>query len=309
MPELPEVETVVRGLRARVKGQRIVRVVVHQPRIVQGNRTTFRRVVSGARIAQLARYGKYIIFHLESAANGATSWCLVVHLGMTGQLYWCRPEKPYEKHTQIIFCLDTSAQVRFRDQRRFGRLELIPASRLTHYFAHLGPEALEIAFNAFARLFTGRRATIKSLLLDQHLLRGLGNIYSDEALFRARIHPATPARTLDAEALRRLYSAIRRVLRAAIAAGGTSFSDYVTAAGAPGRFRLRLRIYAREGKLCRRCGHGVQRMRLAGRSSYFCPRCQRLPRGQTGSVRRRHVRPAICPTMACRPTPMTRRIG
>jgi len=293
MPELPEVETVVRGLRARVKGQRIVRVVVHQPRGVQGNRTTFRRVVSGARIVQLARYGKYIIFHLEPAGNRATSWCLLVHLGMTGQLYWCRPELPYQKHTHITFWLGTGAQVRFRDQRRFGKLEVIPASRLTHYFAHLGPEPLEIPFDAFAQRFARRRAAIKSLLLDQSILRGLGNIYSDEALFRARIHPATPAGTLDAEALRRLYTTIRRVLRAAIAAGGTSFSDYVTAEGARGRFRLRLRVYAREGKLCRRCRHRVQRMRLAGRSSYFCPRCQRLPRGQAGSVRRRHVRRAI----------------
>ena len=275
MPELPEVETVVRGLRARVEGQRIARVLVQQPRIIHGSRVTFRRVVPGARIARVERCGKYIIFHLDTGANGVASWCLVVHLGMTGQLYWCCPEQPCQKHTHIIFWLNSGAQVRFRDQRRFGKLEVIPVTSLSRYFARLGPEPLEISFDVFAQLFAGRRTPVKSLLLNQSILRGLGNIYSDEALFRARIHPATPAGTLNFDALHRLYAAIRRVLRAAIAAAGTSFSDYITAQGSPGGFQFRLRVYRREGGRCMRCRRRVKRIVLAGRSSYFCPRCQR----------------------------------
>jgi len=278
MPELPEVETIVRGLRAQVQGQRITRVVVHQPRIIHGSRAAFRRLLPRARIACIERYGKYIIFHLDLGAHSAASWCLLVHLGMTGQLHWCRPELPYLKHTHVTFWLANGAQLRFRDQRRFGRLEVIPAKFLSRYFTRLGPEPLEIPFTAFARLFAGRRAVIKSLLLNQSLLRGLGNIYSDEALFRARIHPVTPAGSLDLAALHRLYAAIRRVLRAAIAAAGTSFSNYITAQGQPGEFQFRLRVYGREGQRCMRCGSRVKRTVLAGRSSYFCPRCQRQRR-------------------------------
>lgn len=288
MPELPEVETVVRGLRARLHDRCIVRATLHQPLMLRGRRAWFHRVVPGARIERVERRGKFIVFHLEAARNRSGSWCLIAHLGMTGQLFLCRPDEPYRKHTHVIFWLDSGEQMRLRDPRRFGRLEVIPAVRLENYFAHLGPEPLEVPFVSFASLFAGRRAVVKSLLLNQHLLRGLGNIYSDEALFAARIHPATLAGQLDAPALRRLYRAIQRVLRAAIAAEGTSFSDYITAEGTLGDFQYRLRVYGREGKPCRRCGARIRRIVLSGRSSHFCPRCQ--PRYSRRGARPRPTR-------------------
>lgn len=275
MPELPEVETVVRGLRARVEGRRILRATLHQPLILRGSQARFRRGVPGARIVRLERRGKFIVFHLEPGGDHRGRFCLVAHLGMTGQLFVCAPGQPYEKHTHATFWLESGEQMRLRDPRRFGRLEVIPAVSLESYFAHLGPEPLELPFAGFARLFAGRRAPVKSLLLNQSLLRGLGNIYSDEALHAACIHPATPAGELHADALRRLYRAIRRVLRAAIAAEGTSFSDYITAEGRLGDFQYRLRVYGREGKPCGRCRTRIARIVLTGRSSHFCPRCQR----------------------------------
>lgn len=274
MPELPEVETVVRGLRPRLQGRCILRLSVHQPLILRGNRALFRRLVPGTRIARLERRGKFIVFHLAASADAVRSWCLIVHLGMTGQLFCCPPQQPYQKHTHVTFWLDTGEQLRVRDPRRFGRLEIIPAGALANYFAHFGPEPFAVPLAAFAQRFAGRRAPVKSLLMNQNLLRGLGNIYSDEALFAARIHPATPAGALDRAALRRLHRAIRRVLRAAIAAEGTSFSDYVTADGRLGNFQSRLRVYGREGQPCRRCRTRIERRVLTGRSSHFCPRCQ-----------------------------------
>lgn len=302
MPELPEVETVVRGLRAHVEGRRILRARLHQPLILRGNRALFRRVVTGARIARLERRGKFIVFHLEASAAEARPGCLIAHLGMTGQLFCCSPQAPYQKHTHATFWLDTGEQMRLRDPRRFGRLEIILAVRLENYFAHFGPEPLELPFASFAQRFTGRRAAVKSLLLNQNLLRGLGNIYSDEALFAARIHPATPAGRLSPAGLRRLYGAIQRVLRAAIAAEGTSFSDYVTAEGRLGNFQYRLRVYGREGKPCLRCRARIQRIVLTGRSSHFCPRCQLVVRSPRGGRKTRRRTPGSTPRVSSRPS-------
>lgn len=279
MPELPEVETVVRGLRARLTGRRILEARLHQPLILRGSPAAFHRAVARARLAGLERRGKFIIFHLGNQRDAVPAWCLIVHLGMTGQLFCCRSAEPYQKHTHATFVLDTGEHLRLRDPRRFGRLEVIPAHQLDAYFAHFGPEPLDISFPAFAARFADRRAPVKSLLLDQNRLRGLGNIYSDEALFAARIHPARPAGELDRAGLRRLYAAIRRVLDAAIAAEGTSFSDYITAEGRLGNFQYRLRVYGRAGKPCPRCRARIERIVLSGRSSHFCPRCQPAPRG------------------------------
>lgn len=291
MPELPEVETVVRGLRKRVEGRRIEQVELHQPLILRGDSLRFEHVVPGARIGGLERRGKFIVFHLDTKPRDAASWCLIAHLGMTGQLFCCPPDLPYEKHTHVTFWLDTGEQMRLRDPRRFGRLEMIPTTQLEPYFARLGPEPLEVSFPVFAKRLAGRRAPIKSLLLNQGLLRGLGNIYSDEALFAARIHPTTPAYRLGAAALRGLYAAIRRVLRGAIRSEGTSFSDYVTAEGRLGDFQYRLRVYGREGEPCHRCGARIRRIVLSGRSSHFCPRCQPAAASRRRRRRQRTNRP------------------
>jgi len=283
MPELPEVETVVQGLRARLEGRRILGVSLHQPLIVRGDVALLRRALPKSRIERLERRGKFIIVHLEKPTSLRARHCLIVHLGMTGQLFCCRPSLPYEKHTHVTIELETGEQLRLRDPRRFGRLEVIPAARLEAYFAHLGAEPFEISLAEFAARLARRKAPIKSLLLNQDLVRGLGNIYSDEALFAARIHPALPAGRLDVRALRRLHRAMQRVLRAAIAAEGTSFSDYVTADGRLGRFQYRLRVYGREGEPCRRCRRPIRRLVLTGRSSHYCPHCQpRVRRIVTG---------------------------
>ncbi|MGH9778796.1 MAG: bifunctional DNA-formamidopyrimidine glycosylase/DNA-(apurinic or apyrimidinic site) lyase [Candidatus Acidiferrales bacterium] len=274
MPELPEVETVVRGLRPRLKGRRIVRLEVRQPLVIRGSLSGFRRALSGARVAHIRRYGKHIVLGLHSAANHARPAYWVVHLGMTGQFYVCRPEAPRLKHTHVIARLSSGEQLRFRDPRRFGKMLLLRESQLAGYFAPLGPEPLRLSFERFARLFAGRRAPVKNLLLNQNRLRGLGNIYANEALFVAGIHPARAAGSLDRTEAERLYRAMRDVLRGAIAEQGTTVADYRTAEGQPGDYQNFLRVYDREGQPCPRCGSSIERLVLAGRSAHFCPRCQ-----------------------------------
>ncbi len=274
MPELPEVETVVRGLRPRLTGQRIERLEIRQPLVIRGSLSVFRRAVRGARIGRIRRHGKHIVVELAPPANHARVAFWVVHLGMTGQFYVCRPEAPRLKHTHVVARLSSGEQLRFRDPRRFGKMLLLRDAQLADYLAPLGPEPLRISLALFARLFAGRKAPVKNLLLNQNRLRGLGNIYANEALFVARIHPARPAGTLNRDELERLYAAMRRVLRHAIAEQGTTVADSRTADGAPGDYQNFLRVYDREGWPCPRCGTTIERMVLGGRSAHFCPRCQ-----------------------------------
>jgi len=274
MPELPEVETVVRGLRPRLRGRRIERLEVRQPLVVRGSLSAFRRALRRARIDAVRRKGKYILLELRSGGNPAQPVFWVVHLGMTGQLYVCRPEAPRLKHTHVVARLSSGEQLRFRDPRRFGKMLLLRADQLADYFAPLGPEPLRISFAAFARLFAGRKAPVKNLLLNQNRLRGLGNIYANEVLFVAGIHPARAAGSLGRDEVDGLYRAIRGVLRRAIAEQGTTVADYRTAAGEPGDYQNFLRVYDREDQPCPRCGSTIERLVLAGRSTHFCPQCQ-----------------------------------
>lgn len=271
MPELPEVETVVRGLRARLEGHRVERLEVRQPLLIRGSLAGFRRAVSGARIGRVRRHGKYILLELRSAANHARPQFWIVHLGMTGQFYVCRPDAERLPHTHVVARLSNGEQLRYRDPRRFGKMLLLAEADLAGYFAPLGPEPLRIPFGKFCRLFAERRAPVKNLLLNQNRLRGLGNIYAMEALFVARIHPARPAGSLGRAELRRLYQAMRGVLRRAITEQGTTVADYRTAEGAPGDYQNFLRVYDRQGKSCPRCGTPIERIVQAGRSTHFCP--------------------------------------
>jgi formamidopyrimidine-DNA glycosylase len=288
VPELPEVETVVRGLRPRLAGQRILRLQLRQPLIVRGSVARFGRLLPGARIRRLSRRGKFILIELRARGRNAGAHCWVIHLGMTGQLYACTPASPLLKHTHLVAWLSGGEQLRYVDARRFGKTLLLRADEVESYFAPLGAEPFRVSFPRFCHLFAGRRAPIKNLLLNQALLRGLGNIYSNEALFLARIHPAHPAGTLSPPELRRLYRAVRQVLREAIAGQGSTVSDYRTADGLPGDYQNYLRVYEREGEPCPRCGAGVKRIVLAGRSAHFCPRCQ--PRLGWGQPRAGHGR-------------------
>lgn len=275
MPELPEVETVVRGLRPRLEGRRIVRLQISQPLVVRGSLRRFRQALSGVRIERLSRRGKYILFKLARVPRSRQPDYWIVHLGMTGQLFACAPLVPREKHTHVVAWLSSGEQLRYRDPRRFGKMLTLPAAELNAYFAALGPEPFRISFRRFCALVAGRRAPVKSFLLNQSRLRGLGNIYSSEVLFVAGIHPARPAGTLTRAELQRLYRAMRSVLREAIAGQGTTVSDYRTGDGRPGDYQNYLRVYDREGEPCPRCGSAIERLVLAGRSAHFCPHCQR----------------------------------
>lgn len=272
MPELPEVETVRRGLEARAAGRQIVGVEVSHPQVIAGSAEDFEASVRGV-IGRLDRKGKAIAVELL-ARNGTSVGYLLVRLGMTGQVTVVPREHPLEPHTHIRLQLENGEEVRYRDVRRFGRWRYCTREELNKVFASLGPDAPEVTDAEFLAALADRRTPVKSWLLNQGRLAGVGNIYADEALFAARIHPLTPARSLTPDAARRLRRAVERVLRSAIAMQGTSMRDYVDIEGRPGRFRTRLKVYQRAGEACPRCGTKIRRLVLGGRSSHYCPKCQ-----------------------------------
>lgn len=272
MPELPEVETIVRGLRPHLRNLEISRVQVLKAKSVQGLENSFPAALQSRRILGLERRGKFIVLRLSGGA------VLVIHLRMTGRLRFMPASVPPEKHTHVIFSFrDSPDQLRFSDQRQFGRLwvEKVHRGQIAP-LAHLGPEPLQITGEQFVSRVGASRRGIKALLLDQRFLAGVGNIYADEALHRAWIHPRRRSDSLERGALLRLHRALGEVLRASIRQGGTSVRTFVDSAGARGRFQMLLRVYGREGKPCLDCGATIRRKRVAGRGSHFCPRCQPL---------------------------------
>jgi len=285
MPELPEVETVVRGLRAVLPGRTITGLRLGKTDFIE-DVVRLETTLPGARIEEVRRFGKFIALHLsphlapQLAHNGSgpSNW-LLVHLGMTGQFTVCRPDSPGRPHTHVWLVLDDARELRYTDIRRFGRMRLIAGEELPAFLSRLGNEPLEVPFAKFSAALA-RRARIKALLLDQRVFRGLGNIYTDESLWRARIHPKRFGMRLAPAELRALYAAVRRVLADAIRLRGSSISDFVDSAGIPGEYQRRHRAYGREGKPCYRCATSIRRVIVAGRSSYFCPRCQPAPRGR-----------------------------
>jgi len=282
MPELPEVETVVRGLRAALPGRTIAGLRLGKTDFIE-DVERLERELEGARFEEVKRFGKFIGLRLAAragAGNGerAGLW-LMVHLGMTGQFVVCGAETPERPHTHVWMSLDNARELRYTDIRRFGQMRVLDAGELPEFLSRLGSEPLEVEFKAFCAAL-GRPAMIKALLLDQRVLRGLGNIYTDESLWRARIHPRRRGAQLGASERRALFAAVRRVLADAIRMRGSSISDFVDSAGSPGDYQRRHRAYGREGEACYRCGARIRRIVVAGRSSYFCPRCQRGPRGK-----------------------------
>lgn len=281
MPELPEVETVARGLRAILPGRRILQVRLGKTDFIE-DPAAIEQQLPGSRIAGVRRYGKFLVLDLESPNGNARNFSLLIHLGMTGQIVACPPEAPVAPHTHVFFTLDDGRELRYTDIRRFGSMRLLPDGRRETVLPDLGVDPLEASEEEFAATLKERRARIKALLLDQHVLRGMGNIYTDESLWRARIHPMRLGAKLTGDELRRLHRAVRDVLTEAIRLRGSSISDYVDAEGGRGEFQRRHRVYQREGKKCFRCGATIRRVIVAGRSSYFCPRCQRAPRARRG---------------------------
>ena len=264
MPELPEVETIRRALEPRLLGRRLLEAQFFAWRVARRRGGRIAAQLRGQIVRALRRYGKHLVVEFESGL------LLAIHLGMTGSLLWNGERGP---HTRALFIFD-NGRLLFDDPRQFGRIEL--AATLPERIARLGPEAPEISKAEFVERLQHRRGALKPLLLNQTFLRGLGNIYTDEALFRAGIHPRAIAARLSPQRAARLHRAIREVLQAAIASGGTSVSDYVDAEGHPGRFQLQLKVYGRTGEPCPRCSTAIRRTVIAQRGTHFCPKCQRL---------------------------------
>jgi formamidopyrimidine-DNA glycosylase len=298
VPELPEVETIARGLDKRVAEDMIESVWIgSRPQPLKSPAGVIARTLEGKRIARVHRAGKHIVFDLEKKGKRAVGvgtrlaaspssaemqtrqsaslqqceqW--IVHLGMTGRMVVCEPAAEIAKHTHLIAKLASGRELRFIDPRMFGKLSVHLQSG---GFDPGGVEPLEVSEERFVALFRGRKTPIKSALLNQKLLRGVGNIYADESLFRAGIRPRRRAAAITREQLGKLHRAVREVLREAIALGGSSISDYVDADGEEGFFQLRHRVYGREGEPCLVCGTAIRRVVLAGRSSHYCSKCQK----------------------------------
>jgi formamidopyrimidine-DNA glycosylase len=281
MPELPEVETIARGVDARVRGDRIVeawfssyREPFKTPPLKQA------KGLEGRAILAVHRTGKHIVCELGADAgllgegNGAPDAQWIVHLGMTGRLLVTTPDGPVADHTHARLRLKSGREIRFVDPRRFGRLEFRDLGRATS-FKGAGTEPLTIGADEFAAVFRGRKLAIKAALLNQTLLTGVGNIYADESLFRAGIRPRRRAGQLTKAELERLRLGLRAVLEHAIRLGGSSVSDYVDADGVRGFFQLEHCVYLRTGEPCRQCGMAIRRIVVAGRGTHYCPQCQR----------------------------------
>ncbi len=302
MPELPEVETVARGLRQAILGRRILSVTLGKTDFID-NPAALEQHLPGRQIEAVERYGKFMLLRL-SAVNGQTpvtangdaaAASLLVHLGMTGQIAPAPAGQPLEKHTHVCLLLDDGRELRYTDARRFGRLAYLTKTLLAEELEGFGADPLEVSKDEFRNRVCGRRARIKALLLDQSVLRGVGNIYADESLWRARIHPARLGTKLNRKQAETLRRALQNILRKAIVMRGSSISDFLDAAGEPGEYQRHHRAYGREGKKCYRCKTVIRRAIVAGRSSYFCPRCQPSPRGfvalpvpPRGKTRRRY---------------------
>jgi formamidopyrimidine-DNA glycosylase len=263
VPELPEVETVARSI-APLVGRRIVTAEFRCLRVLRGgDPDVMASKLAGKKIGQVKRYGKYIVVSLRGGGY------LTIHLGMTGKLLLAGPPG---KHTHAILTLDRGMLL-YDDSRQFGRL--LYSDDFPARVGKLGPEPLEVSFEEFAAGLLRRKTRIKALLLNQDFLRGIGNIYADEALFRAGIHPMALASRVRGERARRLYDAIVQVLSEAIEAGGSSISDYVDAEGRKGFFQFSHRVYQHTGDPCVTCGAKIRRVLVAQRSSHFCPKCQK----------------------------------
>jgi formamidopyrimidine-DNA glycosylase len=262
VPELPEVETVVRTLAPKLTGRRIVDARFSSRHVVRQNFSKLRAHVRNQTVRSVRRHGKFIVLELEHGV-------LSIHLGMTGKLLLNSPPGPYAR---AIFDLDQGLLV-YDDIRHFGRIEW--SSKLLERAAALGPDALDIPLNDFLKLLKKRHARVKPLLMNQRFLRGMGNIYTDEALFQARIHPRAIASSLSKARATELHRAMVDILTAAIHSKGSSISDYVDAAGEKGSFQLQHQVYGRAGDPCVICGTAIRRIVVGQRGTHYCPKCQR----------------------------------
>jgi formamidopyrimidine-DNA glycosylase len=275
VPELPEVETVRRRLAPLVEGATITHAEIVDPRLTRPVEPGLvADALVGERIATVERRGKYLLWRLTSGRT------LVVHLRMTGSLLHVPAgDLPADAYRRATLALDTGAAVGYRDVRRFGTWELLDVGHLRPYLtARLGPEPLAPSFTSarLARILEERLAPIKSVLLDQRRIAGIGNIYADEALWRARIHPLRPAGELEAQEIARLHRAVRAALRRGVELNGSTLRDYVAPDGEGGGMQHEFHVYGRLGEPCDRCGRPIERIVVGGRGTWFCPHCQLL---------------------------------
>ncbi len=277
MPELPEVETIARSLRPRLAGRTIAGLdLLHRPLLRTGGPRDL-AALRGRRVLSVRRRGKMLLVECEGRRT------LVFHLKMTGQFLFAAPGSSRDKHVRLVVRFEDGAdELRFRDVRKFGFLLCLDGEpeAACRELACLGPEPLELSPEEFAAILRSRRGRVKSVLLDQTRIAGVGNIYADETLFEAGVHPLRPASSLRAGAVGRLHGSMRRILAAAVAAGGSTLADagYRDADGNPGDFQFEHKVYGRTGEPCLVCGTPIRMTRVGGRSSHFCPRCQPPPK-------------------------------
>jgi len=279
MPELPEVETVVRSLSQKLRSLEISGVKLFYRPILRNKNLSFIPELKGRKISGVRRRGKMILIDLDRNIS------LIFHLKMTGQFLFYSRRMSRDKHTHFILSFKgQKKELRFRDVRKFGFISCVQTSEAfsSKELRELGPEPLEVGFPAFQDLFQGRKARLKSLLLNQNFIAGIGNIYSDEILFRAKLYPLISASRLSQQELRRLWKSMREVLRNAIGHRGSSIRDFIDAEGRKGSFQNRHQVYGRESLPCFICGESIERLRLGGRSSFFCPGCQKIQRKDKG---------------------------
>ena len=273
MPELPEVETVRRSLELVLPGRTIVDLVVREPRLrTHVDEDRLHELIRGRRVLSLTRRAKYVLIHVTGGS------CLLVHLGMTGQVLMVSPAQPLDKHDHLIFTLDNGAEMRFRDPRRFGSVVAVEEKRLPEHesLIHLGPEPLsdDLTADYLFRRSRKSKMPVKSFLMDQRVVVGVGNIYASESLFLAGVHPLRAAGRLSLARWQKVHAAIRQVLQEAITAGGTTLSDFRDSNGSSGYFQTMLRAYGRRGEPCLICQSPIRARVVAGRSTFYCPKCQ-----------------------------------
>jgi len=291
MPELPEVETLARGLQREVAGSRVLNVELGKTEFMD-NPAEIERELPGTRIRRVERYGKFMLLRLERVAGTegvARESAMLVHLGMTGTMMPRPASEPRAKHTHLVALLEDGRELRYIDPRRFGRIAWLAGEKLQEELRRFGADPLLISPEEFVERIRGRRARIKAMLLDQGVLRGVGNIYADESLWKAKIHPARIGARLTVQEAKTLHAALQQILKKAIVLHGSSISDFLDAEGEPGEYQLHHKAYGREGKSCYRCKTPIRRIVVAGRSSFFCPNCQKAPRAMKRGRRTKPV--------------------
>ncbi|MGR3741593.1 DNA-formamidopyrimidine glycosylase [Companilactobacillus sp. DQM5] len=274
MPEMPEVETVRKGLVQLVKNKTIHSIEIRYPNIIEGNTELFLEILSGAKLINIRRRAKFLIFDFDN------EYSMISHLRMEGKYQVRDNVENFDKHVHVIFHFTDKTMLGYRDVRKFGRMKLVKTSELNKdkSLQKLGPEPLSDDFvfdNIYPRI-TKHKKNIKTVLLDQTVISGLGNIYVDEVLWMSKIHPETSAVMLTNSEIKKIINSSNKEIKTAIEAGGTTIRSYVDSRGKSGQFQLQLNVYGRQGEPCERCGVKIEKIKVGGRGTHFCPNCQKL---------------------------------